>query len=191
MREVYLATTNIGKLREFCHAFEGSNIQFLSTKNLENLPEIEETADTYEGNALIKARAIASLTNQITIADDSGLEIDEMPGELGVYTARFGDYKPSSEVNEIILQRMAGKTNRTARYVCAIALVEPVSGLEKVVIATCEGQIHDRQEGRDGFGFDPIFYIAEYGKTMAQVPLDLKNKTSHRALAIEKLKLLL
>jgi XTP/dITP diphosphohydrolase len=114
-----------------------------------------------------------------------------MPGELGVRSARFGGYKPSAVVNDMVLDRMKGKTNRATRYVCAIALVDPRIDMEKVVVGTCEGLIHDCQEGDGGFGYDPIFFVPEHGKTMAQIPLDIKNKISHRALAIEKLKQIL
>jgi XTP/dITP diphosphohydrolase len=191
MREIILATKNEGKVREFNHAFQGAGIRFVSLKDTPSAPDIEETGATYEENALIKARAVATRTGRPTVADDSGIEIDAMPGELGVKSARFGAGKSASEVNETVLARLKTAKTRATRYVCALAFVNPADGREIVVTATCEGIIHDRQEGEGGFGFDPIFYVGEYGKTMAQLPLEVKNRISHRAKAIEKLKALI
>jgi len=191
MREFILATKNEGKVREFNHAFEGAGIRFVPLLDTPSAPDIEETGTTYEENALIKARAVASLTGKPTVADDSGIEIDAMPGELGVKSARFGAGKSASEVNEIVLARLKTAQTRAIRYVCALAFVNPAEGREIVVTADCEGTVHDRQEGEGGFGFDPIFYVKEYGKTMAQLPLEVKNRISHRARAIEKLKALI
>lgn len=191
MREIILATKNEGKVREFNHAFEGTGIVFTSLLDAPSAPDIDESGDTYEENAIIKARAIAKLAGRPVVADDSGIEIDAMPGELGVRSARFEKGKSTSEVNEIVLARIKGATNRSTRYVCALAFVDPAKGREIVVTGRCEGFIHDRQEGNGGFGFDPIFYVPEFGKTMAQLPIEVKNRISHRALAIEKLKALI
>lgn len=191
MREFILATKNEGKVREFNHAFEGAGIRFLSLLDTPSAPDIEETGNTYEDNALIKARAVATRTGRATVADDSGIEIDALPGELGVKSARFEAGKSASEVNEIVLARLKTAKTRSTRYVCALAFVDPAEGREIVATAACEGFIHDRQEGEGGFGFDPIFYVPEFGKTMAQLPLDVKNRISHRAKAIEKLKALI
>lgn len=191
MREFILATKNEGKVREFNHAFEGTGIRFVSLLDTPSAPDIEEDGATYEENALIKARAIAVSSGRPTVADDSGIEIDAMPGELGVKSARFGIGKSSSEVNEVVLARLKNVKTRSTRYVCALAFVDPADGREILVTGTCEGIIHDRQEGDGGFGFDPIFYVPEYGKTMAQLPLEAKNRISHRARAIEKLKALI
>jgi XTP/dITP diphosphohydrolase len=191
MREFILATKNEGKVREFNHAFEGAGIKFVSLLDTPSALDIEEIGVTYEENALIKAHAAATLTGRPTVADDSGIEIDAIPGELGVKSARFGAGKSTSEVNEIVLTRLKTAKTRVARYVCALAFVDPADGREIVVTSACDGTIHDRQEGEGGFGFDPIFYVQEYGKTMAQLPLDVKNRISHRARAIEKLKALI
>ncbi len=188
MPEFILATRNEGKLREFNHAFEGTGVRFVSLKEIPDAPEVEETGDTYQANALLKAKAVAAHTGEPAVGEDSGIEIDAMPGELGVKSARAWGDKPYSEINEIILNRLKGAENRGVRYVCAIAYVDPAAGDGKVVEGTCEGIIHDKQEGEGGFGYDPIFFVPEYGKTMAQLPLDVKNRISHRARAIEKLK---
>jgi XTP/dITP diphosphohydrolase len=188
VNEIVLATRNKGKLREFKHAFEGTGFEFISLAQIEGAPDVEETGETYRENALIKARAISAYTGKPTVGEDSGIEIDAMPGELGVRSARAWGDKPYSEINEIILKRLEGVIKRGVRYVSAIALVDPVSGEEKVVEGRCEGVIHDKREGDGGFGYDPIFFVPEYDKTMAQLPLDLKNKISHRAKSIELLK---
>lgn len=190
-KEYILATGNEGKLREFNHAFEELEIRFVSSKYVPGAPEVEETGETYEENAMLKARAIAMYTGRVAVADDSGIEIDAMPGELGVKSARFGGGLPPVKVNEIILARLEKEKNRACRYICAIAVFDPVISSGRIVTGVCEGVVHDKQEGDGGFGFDPIFYMPEYSQTMAQLPLDIKNMISHRAKAIEKLKELL
>lgn len=190
-RQFILATRNEGKLREFNHAFEGTEVSFVSLNDVPKAPDVEETGATYEENAILKAREIAKFTGRPTVADDSGIEINAMPGELGVRSARFGEGKTPSEVNEVVLKRLENVKDRGARYVCVLALIYPDNATETVITGTCEGVIHDRQEGEGGFGFDPIFFVPEYGKTMAQLPLEVKNRISHRARAIEKLKTIL
>ena len=189
-KKFILATRNSGKLREFNHAFEGSGIVFVGLDEISGAPDVEETGDTYEENALIKARAVATYTGKPVVADDSGIEIDAIPGELGVKSARWAGDRPYDEVNKVILDRLKEKRGeeRAARYVAAIAYVDPATEWEKIVRATCEGVIHDKQEGEGGFGFDPIFFVPDQGVTMAQLTLDVKNKISHRAKAITKLK---
>lgn len=190
-REIVLATNNEGKLREFNHAFEGTDIRFVSLKDIPGAPDVIEDGITYEDNARLKARAIAKFTGRPTVADDSGIEIDAIPGELGVKSARWAGGRPYSEVNRDILDRLDGDNNRGARYIAVIVYVDEASGREESAEGKCEGVIHDKQEGEGGFGFDPIFYLPDYGRTMAQLPLDEKNKISHRAKAIEKLKAIL
>lgn len=193
MKKIILATRNSGKLREFNHAFEGTEVVFSGLDEISDAPDVEETGETYEDNALLKARAVAEFTGAPVVADDSGIEIDAIPGELGVRSARWAGDRPYSEVNGVILEMLKDKKGeeRAARYVAAIAYVDPAAGSEDVVRAVCEGVIHDKQEGEGGFGFDPIFYVPKKGVTMAQLPLDVKNKISHRALAIVKLKSIL
>lgn len=190
-REIVLATNNEGKLREFNHAFEKTDIRFISLKDIPGAPDVVEDGVTYEDNARLKARAIARFTGRPTVADDSGIEIDAIPGELGVKSARWAGARPYGVVNRDILERLKGGENRGARYVAVIVYVDDANGREESARGECEGVIHDRLEGEGGFGFDPIFYLPDYGKTMAQLPLDEKNKISHRAKAIEKLKAIL
>jgi len=187
VRTFLLATGNEGKLREFNHAFAALGIRFLSLKDFPAAPEVEETGATYQENALLKARALAAFTGLPTVADDSGIEFDALPGELGVQSARYAAGRPYAEVNAEILRRLAGAPARACRYVCALAFSDPASGREETVTGVVEGAAHDRQEGDQGFGYDPIFFVPEFGKTMAQLPLEIKNRVSHRARAIEKL----
>jgi len=188
MKGMILASRNDGKLREFNHAFESSGIVFAGLETIPDAPEVEETGKTYADNAMLKARAIAIHTGKPVVAEDSGIEIDAMPGRLGVYSARYADGRPYSEVNAGILKQLEGGNNRSCRYRCSIAMYDPGTKEEHTVEGTCAGVIHDRQEGDGGFGYDPIFYIPEYGRTMAQLPLSIKNTISHRARAIQKLK---
>ncbi len=188
MKKIVLATNNPGKLREFNNAFKDNDVEFVSLKEIKGAPDVEETGETYEDNARLKARAIAQFTGKPTVADDSGIEINAMPGELGVRSARFAGGKSPSDANEVILNRLNGADDRGARYICVVIYYDPDTGEEKVTEGMCEGTIHDKQEGYGGFGHDPIFYLPEYGKTMAQIPMDEKNRISHRAKAIEQLK---
>ena len=189
--KILLATSNRGKLREFNHAFENSPTGFIALVDIENPPKVEETGETYEENALLKARALVAHTGMAVVGEDSGIEIDAMPGELGVKSARFAEGRNYMEVNDFILNRLKREENRACRYVCAIAYIDPKLGREEVFRKTCEGMIYDRQRGEGGFGYDPIFYVPEYKRTMAELPLGVKNLISHRALAIAELKSIL
>lgn len=191
MREIIFATKNVGKLQEFNHAFSETDIKFVSLAHITNAPDVEETGETYADNALLKARAIATHTGEPTVADDSGIEIDAMPEELGVRSARFAGGRPYTVVNDEILKRLKNAKDRSCRYQCAIAYVDPSTNYEKVVHGSCEGVISAEPKGDGGFGYDPIFYLPLHDKTMAQVPLDVKNKISHRAKAIEALRAIL
>ncbi len=187
---IVLASSNKGKVREFVHAFEGSKIKIDRIDDPSLMAEIIENGKTYLENAFIKARSISAKLGVPVMADDSGIEISALPGEFAVKSARHAGARPYGDVNADILKRLAGKTGseRACRYVAAIAYVNPVSGEEQSVEKTCEGVIHQAQAGEAGFGFDPIFFLPEYGKTRAEIPLDLKNKISHRAKAITAIK---
>ena len=191
MKKIALATGNEGKSREFNHAFEGTGIRFVPLSEFPGAPQAEENGSTYRANALIKARAVAAHTGLPTVADDSGIEINALAGELGVNSARAWGEKPYSDINSILLERLKNAQNRRARYVCVIALADPASGEEKTWEGVCEGIIHHTMEGSGGFGYDPIFFVPEYGKTMAQLPLEVKNSISHRARAVAQLKVAL
>ena len=152
--------------------------------------DIEEDGTTYEENALIKARAVAAHTDAIVMADDSGLEVDALNKEPGVYSARYlGEDTPYSIKNAEIIKRLEGLEGeqRSARFVCAIAAVFPDKS-EVTTRATIEGQIGFEEKGTNGFGYDPIFYVPEFGKTTAELTEEEKNQVSHRGKALELMK---
>ena len=155
-----------------------------------NAGKIKEIGKTYEENALIKARAVAAFTKDIVMADDSGLEIDALNKEPGIYSARYlGEDTPYSIKNANLIQRLEGvpEEKRTARFVCAIAAVLP-DGRELTTRATIEGRIGYEEKGTNGFGYDPIFYVPEFGKTTAELTEEEKNQVSHRGKALELMK---
>jgi XTP/dITP diphosphohydrolase len=152
--------------------------------------DIEENGNSYEENALIKARAVAKFTDDIVMADDSGLEVDALGKEPGIYSARYlGEDTPYSIKNADIIKRLEGVPDeeRTARFVCAIAAVLP-DGRELTTRATIEGRIGYEEKGANGFGFDPIFYVPEFGRTTAELSEEEKNRVSHRGKALELMK---
>ena len=186
MRLVF-ATGNQGKMREIREIMEGSGYEIVSMKEAGVDIDIEEDGTTFEENALIKARAVHDLLpDDLVLADDSGLAVDALGGEPGIYSARYlGHDTPYSIKNADIIRRLEGKVGkeRSARFVCAIAAVFP-DGTEKCVLGTIEGQIDFEEKGEHGFGFDPIFYVPELGCTTAEIPELEKNKIRHRGKAL-------
>lgn len=189
-KEVVVATKNQGKLKEFIKMFKELNIAVRSLNEFENIPDIEETGKTFEENARIKAEYIRDLLNLPTVADDSGLMVDYLNGQPGIYSARFaGEDKNDKINNEKLLSMLVGvdEAKRTAKFVSAIAIAVPN---EETVIAkgTVSGVISLTPKGNNGFGYDPLFYLPEYQKTMAELTPEQKNKISHRANALENLR---
>lgn len=188
-----MATRNPGKIREIQALLEGLGYEILSLDHYPSLPPVEEKGETFRENALEKARAAARLTGEMALADDSGLEVDILNGAPGVKSARFGGEDISDAQRcELLLKRLEGVPleDRKARFRCVIALVTP-HGEEYVVEGTCEGYIALELKGGHGFGYDPIFYLPSHGRTMAQIPPEEKNKISHRAQALAKMKTVL
>jgi len=188
-----VATRNPGKIREFRALLEGLGYEILSMDHYPSIPPAEEKGETFEENALEKARAAARFTGEMALADDSGLEVDALGGAPGVRSARFGGEDLSdAQRNRLLLERLKGvpMEERRARFRCVIALVTP-RGEEYVVEGVCEGCIAMEPKGRHGFGYDPIFYLPSYGRTMAQIPPEEKNKISHRARALAKIRVIL
>lgn len=146
-----------------------------------------EDGETFVENALKKARTIAKYSGKPALADDSGLAVDALGGRPGVYSARYAGEKATDDENIArLLVELGDDADRRARFVCFLALVTP-GGKETVAGGECEGLILSERRGSGGFGYDPVFYLPEYGKTMAEIPPDLKNKISHRARAADKL----
>ncbi|MCX8123427.1 MAG: XTP/dITP diphosphatase [Spirochaetes bacterium] len=186
--EIVVATRNKGKMKEIM-AYGLPSITFASLENYFTIGDIEETGSTFEENALIKARYVCKVTGLPALADDSGLIVDALNGEPGVYSARYGNLKTDEERYMLLLQKMntVPDHKRTARFVCVMALVFP-DGREYIEQGVCEGFITKEPLGDQGFGYDPVFYLPEFGKTMAQLPLEVKNSISHRAQALKKIK---
>lgn len=187
MKELIVASTNQGKLKEIRAMLKDINIEVLSMKDVLNEEiEIEETGTTFKENALIKASTIAKIVNKPVLADDSGLEVDALDKQPGVYSARFLGHDTSYDIkNQYIIDAVKDK-DKTARFVCAMALVIP--GQEPIIIEeTMEGLINDKIEGENGFGYDPIFYFPLCKMTSAMMSMEEKNKHSHRAKALKKL----
>lgn len=179
-----VASGNANKLREF-GALLGSRFALVSMREAGVTGDIEESGATFEENALIKARAVAALTGEATIADDSGLEVDALGGEPGVFSARYcGRHGDDEANNDLLLERLRGvRPPRTARYVAAIALVRP-GHADLVRRGACEGVILEERRGTGGFGYDPLF-LCETGETFAEIAPEAKNAISHRRRALE------
>lgn len=190
MTKIIFATGNQGKMREIKQIMEDMDVEVVSMKEAGIFADIEENGTTFEENALIKARAIANESNTIVLADDSGLEIDFLDKAPGVLSARYmGEDTPYEVKNAHILEllkEVQGKA-RSARFVCAIAAVFP-DGREFTTYATIEGEIAHKSAGENGFGYDPIFFVPEFGKTTAELSPDEKNKISHRGKALNMMK---
>ena len=187
MKSIILASNNKDKVKEVKEILKGYDI--ISMKEAGIDVDIEENGTTFEENALIKARAIMKLTGQITMADDSGLEIDYLNKAPGVYSARFMGHDTSYDIkNKALIQKLEGVkgSDRSGRFVCAIAVCFP-DGREIVKRGTMEGLIAEIK-GDNGFGYDPIVYLPEYGKTSGELAPEEKNKISHRGKALALIK---
>lgn len=188
--KILIATKNIGKVKEFQAMFNDLGIEVISLLDIENSPDVEETGTTFEENAILKAEAICSGMKIPVISDDSGLEIDALEGRPGVYSARYAGSQKSDEDNmDKVLDELKEvvEPNRTARFVCALAFARP-DKKTFVVRGTCEGEILTERRGEHGFGYDPIFFLPQLNSSMAELSKEEKNKISHRAAALRKLK---
>lgn len=190
-RKIVFATGNEGKMREVRLILQDLGFPVLSMKEAGVSLDIEENGTTFAENAMIKARAVWEKTGGIVLADDSGLVVDYLGGEPGVYSARYLGEDTSYEIkNQAIIDRLADakEEERTARFVSAIAAVLP-DGSELVTEGKVEGLIAHEPAGNGGFGYDPIFYLPEYGVTSAEIPIEKKNEISHRGKALEAMKI--
>ena len=190
MKKIIFATGNKGKIKEIKEILEIPQVDILTMREAGIDVPIVEEGTTFEENAIIKVKAVSAETNEIVLADDSGLEIDYLNKEPGIYSARFaGEDTPYSVKNQAILERMAGvpKEQRSARFVCAIAAVLP--NKEVIVVReTIEGYIGFEIAGCHGFGYDPIFYTDELGCSTAEIPEEQKNLISHRGKALRAMR---
>ncbi|MGN0278812.1 MAG: XTP/dITP diphosphatase [Lachnospiraceae bacterium] len=189
--KIIFATGNEGKMREIRAILGDMDAEICSMKEAGIQTDIIEDGRTFEENAIIKAKTIAAQTDAIVLADDSGLEIDYLNKEPGIYSARYmGEDTPYSVKNKNLIDRLAGVPDekRTARFVCAIAAAFP-DGEVVTTQGVIEGKIGYEEKGSNGFGYDPIFYVPEYGCSTAQLTEEQKNRISHRGKALEAMKL--
>ncbi len=190
MKNIIFATGNEGKMKEVRMILKDLDVKVLSLKEAGIKADIIENGKTFEENAIIKAKTIHDISGGIVLADDSGLVVDYLGGEPGVYSSRYmGEDTPYDIKNQTIIDRLkdAEPEERTARFVCAIAAVFP-DGTVKTAEAAMEGMIGYEICGKGGFGYDPIFYLPEYKKTSAEISADEKNKISHRGKALREMK---
>lgn len=185
--KLLVATHNRGKIAELRALFAGLGYDLVGLGDVGIAQSVEETGHTFEENALLKARHYAAQTGLLTLADDSGLEVEALGGAPGVHTARYGGRGLSDrERYERLLQALEGvpPEKRRARFRCVIALAWP-DGRAETAEGTCEGYIAEAPRGENGFGYDPVFYLPEFGATMAELPAEVKNRISHRARAAQ------
>lgn len=189
MDKLLIATKNKGKVKEFKRRFETDDIQVISLLDLDEAPDVEETGSTFAENAVLKAETIMRLTNQIVIADDSGLVVDALDGEPGVYSARYAGPQKDDEANiDKVLSELKDVPDekRTASFQCLLAVAIPNKKTE-VFSGSCNGKIAHERSGYQGFGYDPIFYLPSFDKTMAELTPEEKDAISHRGKALDRL----
>ncbi|QDI91071.1 XTP/dITP diphosphatase [Salicibibacter halophilus] len=189
MKNIVLATKNEGKRKELETLLAGAAAVY-SLRDYPDCPEIEETGETFVANARIKADYVAQFTGLPSLADDSGLAVDALDGSPGVYSARFaGEEKNDGKNNEKLLHCLEGvpREERTARFICALVYKNP-NGEAIEVEGTCEGEIVSEPKGTNGFGYDPLMYIPQLYKTLAELSSEEKNRISHRGKALQKMK---
>lgn len=189
MKQVIIATQNLGKAKDFEALFRPYGYDVLTLRDIDKEIDVEETGTTFEENAILKAETVAKLLNKAVIADDSGLEIDALNGEPGVYSARYAGGEKSDEANiDKVLEKMAGipEEQRHARFRCVLAIAVP--GKEtKTFSGTCEGYIIEARRGENGFGYDPIFWVPAEGRTLAEMQPQEKAGISHRGNAMREM----
>lgn len=189
--EVILASRNAGKIKEFKILLRGLVKKMSSLCELGSVSDVIENGTTYSENALKKARHLSILTDKICLADDSGLEVEVLDGKPGIFSSRFAGERSTDEENiSKLLSQLVDKPNRKACFVCSLALVFP-DGRQVIAEGKCEGMILHKPRGASGFGYDPVFFLSDLNKTMAELTLDEKNQLSHRARAVGELKKLL
>lgn len=190
MKEIVLASSNQGKVREVEMMMKDMGIRVIPLSETSFTEEIEENGATFEENAVIKARAVAEKLQVPVLADDSGLEIDYLDKAPGIYSARYlGHDTPYSIKNQMILEKLEGIADerRSARFVCSMALAFP-DGKVLTTTATMEGRIAYEIKGENGFGYDPIFYLPEFHMSSAEISPEQKNEISHRGKALRMMK---
>ena len=193
MRELIVATRNKGKIREIKDLLKDFDLKITSLLDYPNLPQIEEDGKTFNQNALKKAATIAMCTRQLTLGEDSGLEVKALQNQPGVYSARFSGNGATDKKNNLKLLKFLRKVpfkKRQARYRSAAALADK-KGIVGLVSGSCQGLIAMKSKGKNGFGYDSLFLVSKYKKTFGELDLEIKSKISHRAMALKKIKKIL
>jgi len=186
MLEILIATNNLGKVKEIKDILNSPEIKILTIKDFPNLPKVEEDGKNYQENAFKKAGKISEYTGKICLADDSGLEIDYLKGEPGIYSSRWGN-SDEERINKVLkLLKNVPINKRNAKFICSAVLVFP-DGKRYMVKEECKGSITFKPKGTHGFGYDPIFLVPEYNKTFAELGDEIKNRISHRGKAMRKM----
>ena len=191
--KLLLATNNTGKVKEFRNLLAGIPFELVTPKEIGIVMDVDETGATYRENARLKACALATQSGLLTLADDSGIEIDALNGAPGVMSARYaGENASDAERVNFLLSKLKDvpQEKRTARFYCVIAIAHP-DGKVEYCDGECKGTIAFEPSGASGFGYDPVFYLPEFGKAMAELTAEIKNRVSHRARAAQKAKMLL
>jgi len=187
--EIVIASKNNGKIEEIKTYRDSANgIKWLTYKDFEGFPDVEETGDSFLDNAIIKARSIAEHTGKPALADDSGLIVDAIDGKPGVRSSRYAGPDATDKKNRVkllnVLENIKDKSKRTARFICSMILWDPDDGLIFKTDGVCEGMISFKEKGNKGFGYDCIFIPSGYDRTMAQLGNSEKNRISHRGIAL-------
>lgn len=190
MKTILIGTANLGKVNDFKQLLEDEGVIVNSLHDFPEVIDVEETGETFEENAILKAETLSRHYNQVVIADDSGLEVEALNGRPGVYSARYaGEHKSDEDNLKKVLAEMEGipYAERKAAFVCVLAMAIP--GKKTAVFeGRCTGYITEKSKGENGFGYDPIFYVPEKEKTMGEMNTEEKNEISHRRKALDKLK---
>ena len=190
IRELVLATGNLNKQQELKALLEDTGLKILTLADFPGAPEIVEDGTTCEENAIKKAQGIAQFTKCWALADDTGLEVDALDGRPGVYAARYAGEQATYEDNcQKLLRELESipSSQRSARFITVIAVSDSIGKVE-IAEGVLPGQIAQTSQGTKGFGYDPVFFVPEVGKTLAEMSLDQKNRISHRAIAFKKAK---
>lgn len=187
MRRLVIATKNLGKAREVGRMLAGLPYEIVSLADYPDAPDVEETGDTFAQNAVAKASAYADFTGELTLADDSGLEVDALGGAPGVLSSRFAPTDAERNSKLLDLMKDIPDDKRTARFRCVVAIAQP-GGKVRTCEGKAEGIISHSPKGDQGFGYDPVFYVPELGRHFAELSADEKDAISHRGKALEQAK---
>lgn len=186
--KLMLATKNDDKIKEIRNTLDITDLEIRTYRDFEALPNVVEDAATFAGNSFKKAKEVSELTGLVSLADDSGLAVKALGGAPGIMSSRYaGKDATDQDNNEKLLKKLEKKNNRQAAFICVMCLYFP-NGKTVFTKGKLKGEITEKPRGENGFGYDPIFYLKGYGKTVAQLPGKEKNKISHRAEALEKMK---